>query len=558
MPILSNYKRYDNTCARCVGFGTDKIIVDGKAYNSDFNEVNNEIIDVPGVSNEISLYYSPYFSPKTGNSKTISSYGYRSAVPMFCDISGNGEPGRVSMQDLFEPNISYTITSSTYLPFLNKINSNNGQVLNSFALYPILSTFKDLRILDITEKYVILIATTATTSTTYSHLIRFDKSNYSFSYINFSSYFYEDKFLQLLDKKDSLYFFKYNLQIGYIDVNQPNMEIVHLLKDPSVTNEKLNTTYNSLSSAYIRASISPKMGNGYYYTFDDAILSNSNNCFNMIAFKIDTENLSYIHTGFEVKNNLPKINLTINERCNQILFNQRELDNIFGNYRNFWSLQLFKISDYKFGCIFVNELKVSNREYSSLSQSYKSAYMIFQIDENNPLEVECINAQFFDYGYAGNPIYANGDFIFILENIASHMYHFNNNTNEMELVWNINTPNLVWASYYNNAFYWIDANNNYINYEIPGNNYRIVDSIDKKEFILDENNTPQETTYRLEVFDSLNRRIEARVKIQLDGGITFQNGDITKEVTTSNESAITETIIIKKASRSHITTNVIF
>ncbi|EAJ4656263.1 hypothetical protein CYA84_08640 [Campylobacter coli] len=64
MPVISNYQRYAGVCARLAGFGQDSFILDNRALNSDFVEINPNNSDIPAQTNELTAgspsFYNQY------------------------------------------------------------------------------------------------------------------------------------------------------------------------------------------------------------------------------------------------------------------------------------------------------------------------------------------------------------------------------------------------------------------------------------------------------------------------------------------------------------------
>ena len=138
------------------------------------------------------------------------------------------------------------------------------------------------------------------------------------------------------------------------------------------------------------------------------------------------------------------------------------------------------------------------------------------------------------------------------------MYKYNDLTKTLELIWNVNTPNLSWATWYNGLYWWINGSTNVLSYEVQENYYSIKDSLDKTSFNLESISKPQSTTYKVEVFNANGERVSANVKVDLTGVIQFTDGTKSKTITTSADGPVSETIQVVNPGKGYTNATILF
>ena len=548
MPIISSYQRYAGDCVRLGGFGQDNLLLDNRALNSDFVEIHPNNIDIPAIKNELSAgspgFYNQYLLKdlyfSAGNESTNISVGL--ARCMLPDVSKENSAGNVSIVDPFNPSISYIITKNNYSYYIYEVNTKDGSRTGR-EVYA--SSCGESAIVDITEKYVILLSSYYNTN---AYFCRLDKSKFTISNLQFTSTMYP----QLLAKRDNYYFFCDNTSIKYVDILQTSMSWTELSKVSDMSSE----TLDDVSGAGVGSYFTPKMGNGWQYKIADYWATTANKKLSLIGVNIDTANMQYDFTQFY--GTTKQITIEYMDSCDPNVIDMAKLYEQFSSYYyRSGRFDAFKIDDTKFGVLFT--INISKEvSYGTLRNSgKKSAYMIFETT-GDPLNLKMINAQFLDYPYCARPLFEDNKLILNIESTAAHMYKYNDLTKTLELIWSVNTPNLSWATWYNGLYWWINGSTNVLSYEVQENYYSIKDSLDKTSFNLESVSKPQSTTYKVEVFNANGERVSANVRVDLTGVIQFTDGTKSKTITTSADGPVSETIQVVNPGKGYTNATILF
>lgn len=541
MPVISSYQRYAGVCARLAGFGQDSFVLDNRALNSDFVEINSNNSDIPAQTNELTAgspsFYNQYLLSGLnwagGGAASNESVGLIQC--MLPDVSLENGTGNYSIIDPFNPDISYVQTYNNYNRYIYEINTKDGSLTGRSVNT---SYAGESVIIDINEKYVVLLGSYYNTN---SYIFRLDKSTFTLVSLQFNTTMYP----QLLAKKDNYYFFYDTTSIKYVDISQASLAWVELTKvaDMASVNVDNNATYG------VGSYFTPKMKNGWQYKIADYWATVNGKKLSLVGVNIDTDNMQYDFTQFY--GTKKQITMEYAEACDANIIDMAKLYTQFSTYYYRTArFDAFKIDDTKFGVLFTINMAKTVSYKTIQDAGKKSAYMIFETTDD-PLKIKMLNAQYLDYPYCSHPLFVDGKLILHLEGTATHMYKYNDLTKTLELVWNIKTPNLTWSTYYNGLYWWINGSTNVLSYEVQENYYSIKDSLDKTTFNLESTSKPQSTTYKVEVFNSDGERIKANVKVDLTGVIQFSDGNKSKTITTSTDGPVSETIQVVNSGKGY-------
>ncbi|EAK6855045.1 hypothetical protein DAG40_07535 [Campylobacter coli] len=541
MPVISNYQRYAGVCARLAGFGQDSFILDNRALNSDFVEINPNNSDIPAQTNELTAgspsFYNQYLlsSLDWAGGSTASNISVGLIQCMLPDVSQENGTGNYSIIDPFNPDISYVQTNNNYNRRIYEVNTKDGSLTgrSTDTVYGGESV-----IIDITEKYVVLLGSYYNTN---SYIYRLDKATFTLASLQFATTMYP----QLLAKKDNYYFFYDTTSIKYVDISQTSLAWVELGKVADMASANLddNSTYG------VGSYFTPKMKNGWQYKIADYWVTVASKKLSLVGVNIDTANMQYDFTQFSDTNK--QITIEYLAACDPNVIDMAKLYEQFSSYYyRSGRFDAFKIDDTKFGVLFTINIPKTVSYKTLQDAAKKSAYMIFETT-GDPLKLKMLNAQFLDYPYCARPLFVDGKLILHIEGTATHMFKYNDLTKTLELVWNVKTPNLTWATYYNGLYWWVNGSTNVLSYEVQENYYSIKDSLDKTTFNLESTSKPQSTTYKVEVFNSDGERIRAKVKVDLTGVIQFSDGTKSKTITTSTDAPVSETIQVVNSGKGY-------
>lgn len=502
MAIISNNDRYEGATSRMVGFGGDKLILDNRAMDSDMIQINSKTVDIPGHAQELIAGEYACFNNLMTPKKYTSSYPIK---PTQIDVSiDNPVFGKTYWTDPTKPDEHY-VRSNVYAVMadspvnnLHKLN-DKGDVLITASNNTMFG-----EIIDANEDYIY---TLEYDSTHYNYLRWYDRRSLTSNHLSISGTYAH--LIQVLDRTNTdIFMYDPFVAKPYrFDKTQISDYKTLSLQPKSGTTTDLQT---SSYSAMATINFTPKMKNGWHYrvaAFDD----NKNQPLQFEAITINTNTLEY---DTVVKGNME---VAWGADCLEEL---KTFTVVGSGYTNQTIFRAYKISD----TLFVVFKGQATTQATTLGSDKKTAMYVCQVDEAKQNKVTVLRARYFDYLYLEDIIrYDNDKFIFVQEDVASHMYKFNYDTNDFTLSWNIPTPNIVSCCYYNNVFWWLNGSTKELNYETEANTLTIQDRFDVEEITLQDESSVATANYYISVYDSNSTRVEKNVKLICQGPGTFNN-----------------------------------
>ncbi|HEG8094284.1 TPA: hypothetical protein SFZ49_001964, partial [Campylobacter jejuni] len=136
----------------------------------------------------------------------------------------------------------------------------------------------------------------------------------------------------------------------------------------------------------------------------------------------------------------------------------------------------------------------------------------------------------------------NNKFMLVQEGLASHCYKPNFETFTLDLIWEIKTPDISWATFYNNLYWWVNNTTNELNYEVEDSTIVIDSGFEQTSFQLESQDKPKMTKYYIQLLDGDGKRLVRKVRVDLTGVATFGDDTKSKIITTSASDKVTADI----------------
>lgn len=534
MAILSKFNRYEGPTVRMIGFSGDKYILDNRVLDRDRISINKNVIDIPGNKEELTA--GSFFC---NNFKTtVQGYTHQYFTkPLLMDISSwNSAFGLPSWSDPVDEDENYIISyynGGKAANVLTKVDRNGNILLQS----QLSSAYTS--IIDANEKYII----TLSIHTDYTnYIIAYDRKTLEqVYYISTGVTYVLESQVLYRDNINLCVFDPFSGTPKYHDKTNESSR-VFVVMNKTRDDQKALQTYSYSNHALTNFTVPMKNG----WSFKPITLSSEvSKPFQFEAIKIDGSMLTYDTCAKD------EIQVTYAESIDEKLKNLTYLDS---NYNYYNAFICHKVTD----TIFIMFQMIDFHSKTSLGTTVKPRYYVCRTDETDPKRIEIVTAKEFDFVYLERPmVYDKNKFMFIQEDVASHMYKFNEQTNDLTLTWNISTPNIVSACCYNGIYWWVNKSTSALNYEIETNTLEIKDSYEFDEVTLENPETPGSNTYKISIYNSDKQRVVKNVKLECQGPITFDNDSKEKVVSTSADNDLSLALKVINAGESFIKVTIV-
>lgn len=539
MAIISKMSRYEGPTVRLTGFAGNKYILDNTALDGDLISINKTFVDIPGNAQEL-VAGSSFSNVRATKVKGYTDYRNNSIPKELLDISSeNSAFGGYQWSDPVDENENYIMTrvkfDSTNGVRLSKLDKNGNIILS------VNTTFLSGGIIDSDDKYIYILGQS---TDFYYYLYCYNRATLvnewylsTECYVNASHQVIgrDSQFIHFVNgfniKTTPLYFDKTNATSrAFVPYNKRRPDLIDL--DVG--------TY----SASGLANYSLPMKNQYCYVpcVKSEMFTKE---MKWQALFVDTNNLVYDTVSKD------EMQITWAAGISEDLKTLTQLDTsyIYGN-----RFLTYKIDD-NLMLMFQTTASQTN---TTVGSQVRPRWYVLQTDDTDPKILKVLNAGEFKYAYLDTPIcYDKDKFIFIQEDIASHMYKLNKDNNDLVLTWNINTPNICSAAYYNGIYWWLNYATNELNYETETNTLTIVDSFEFDNVSLENTDNPGTNTYKISVYNSEKKRVAKNLKLECQGAITFDNDLKTKQITTSVDDDISLTIKVVNGGNNFIKATIV-
>ncbi|HEG8097785.1 TPA: hypothetical protein SFZ43_000087 [Campylobacter jejuni] len=540
MAVISSYERYNGTTIRLGGFRTDGVIIDCRAMTSDYVETCENPTEVPGTTGSISAG-----KPTNSYYKTKMDNAGNRIQPINVDVSQENSPyDSVSCQDPYDTEYSYVFSLSGSNLYFTKLDSKGNVIRKNYT-----ASAYSFRVIDITETHVLI---TYVYSTSESYLALISKNALDITgYINIDSGVNSMSPTQFFGKNGTKYvFYSYGSawntgKLIAIETSNP----VSLTK-ADLTRSDSNTSGGfSAYSSHSRWSL--KMKNGYHYRINPYTYSGES-VIAVEGIKPNIKELSYV--SFGNVSSVNKTNVTIGELCDPSINGVLKYS---GPSYNNYIFETFKVSDNHFVVISVLHNNSTSLD-TWLAQGYKTIYYFFEINNDDPTKVTLKNCQKLKYGYSSMIMQAgNNKFMLVQEGLASHCYKPNFETFTLDLIWEIKTPDISWATFYNNLYWWVNNTTNELNYEVEDSTIVIDSGFEQTSFQLESQDKPKMTKYYIQLLDGDGKRLVRKVRVDLTGVATFGDDTKSKIITTSASDKVTADIKVINSGKAYATATIL-
>lgn len=540
MAVISSYERYDGTTIRLGGFRTDGVIIDCRAMTSDYVETCENPTEVPGTTGSISAG-----KPTNSYYKTAMNNAGSRIQPINVDVSQENSPyDSVSCQDPYDTEYSYVFSLNSSNLIYTKLDSK-GNVIRK-GQYTSVYTF---RIIDITETHILFVMVYGTSD---SYFVALDKNTLaSPTYVNIDSGVNSMSPTQFFGKTGTKYVF-YCYGSAW---NSGKLIAVETSNPASLTKADLTRSDSNTSGGFTAYSVhsrwSLKMKNGYHYRINPYAYYGGS-AIVVEGIKPNIKELSYVSFGND--NQVQKTNVTIGELCDTTINGVTKYPS--ASYKNY-IFETFKVSDNQFVVIAV--LHNDNASLDTwLAQGYKTIYYFFEINNDDPTKVTLKNCQKLKYGYSSMIMQAgNNKFMLVQEGLASHCYKPNFETFTLDLIWEVKTPDISWATFYNNLYWWVNATTNELNYEVEDSTIVIDSGFEQTSFQLESKDKPKTTKYYIQLLDGDGKKLVRKVRVDLTGVATFSDDTKSKIITTSATDKVTADIKVINSGKAYATATIL-
>ncbi|HFV1618950.1 TPA: hypothetical protein ACH6AG_000045 [Campylobacter jejuni] len=540
MAVISSYERYDGTTIRLGGFRTDGVIIDCRAMTSDYVETCENPTEVPGTTGSISAG-----KPTNSYYKTKMDNAGNRIQPINVDVSQENSPyDSVSCQDPYDTEYSYVVSLSGSILYFTKLDSKGNVIRKNY-----ISSAYTCRIIDITETHVIAVDVYGTSD---SYLFTIDKNTLAVTNsINIDSGINSMSPTQFFGKTGTKYvFYSYGSawntgKLIAIETSNP----ASLTKADLTRSDKNTSGGFSAYSSHSRWSL--KMKNGYHYRINPYTYYGGS-VIAVEGIKPNIKELSYV--SFGNGNDVSNTNVTIGELCDPSI--NGVLKHSGPSYNNY-IFETFKVSDNHF--VVISVLHNNNTSLDTwLAQGYKTIYYFFEINNDDPTKVTLKNCQKLKYGYSSMIMQAgNNKFMLVQEGLASHCYKPNFETFTLDLIWEIKTPDISWATFYNNLYWWVNSTTNELNYEVEDSTIVIDSGFEQTSFQLESQDKPKTTKYYIQLLDGEGKRLVRKVRVDLTGVATFGDDTKSKIITTSASDKVTADIKVINSGKAYATATIL-
>lgn len=539
MAIISSYNRYDGTTIRLGGFNTDGVIIDCRAMTSDYVETNENPTEIPGVTGSISAG-----KPTNSYYKTTMTNAGSRIQPVNVDVSQANSPyDSVACQDPYDTEYSYIFSLYSSGLVYTKVDSKGNVLLKTTH-----ASAYSFRVIDITETHIFMIYTYSTADS-YFGAIR--KSNMKLEgTMNIDSGVNSMSPTQYFGKNGTKYVF-YKHGSSYTD---GKLIAIETSNTSSFTQSNLtrgdSNTSGGFSSTSFHSRWSPKMRNGYHYRINP-YGNYGSSAIVVEGIKPNVKELSYVSFG---NSSLSVTNVIRGELCDSNI--NGVLIHTGPTYSNY-IFETFKVSDNQF--IAIGVLHNNSESLDTwLAKGYKTVYYFFEIDNDDPTRITMKNCQKLRYGYSSMVMQAGDNkFMLVQEGLASHCYKPNFDTFTLDLIWEVKTPDISWATFYNNLYWWVNSTTNELNYEIEDSTIVIDSGFEQTSFQLESVDKPKTTKYYIQLMDGNGKRLERKVRVDLTGVATFSDDSKSKVITTSTSGKVTADIKVINSGKAYATATVL-
>lgn len=512
MATMSNYNRFQGETIRICGFGSDNMVIDNTALNAGLVSINSKPVDIKGFQHEMSCSNCWNLWRKIGKEPYFYNYAFENILPdISSEVSAYGETQFI---DPNEGGVSYLLTQrgTNSKVILHKLDREGNVLHQNEAVTQYLPVF-----IDSTETHI--------------GVLGYDIPTYypTITYYNKDTLAKEYSYYQSTDSYNSI------AQVVYRDDSVISM-ISHSGTIPSYFNRSDKTTSNKWvkytlepgSSNFETVSyttglvtnLSKTMGNGWNYKLAN-ITSGVGQPMKFQAIKMNHIDKTYA--------TVLKDAMTIEwgAKCDE---NLKNLLQPVTSYIKSVRYELHKLTEDTLAMIMM--IDPGNTDINTLANA-RSAYWIIKVDAVDHTKLTILNAQYFKYSYVSRPIVFNHDKILCFQQeIAAHSYKLNPVTYDLELVWNIPTPNLYSAGFYNGYLWWINGVTNELNYEIESNVLRAVDNYSQLSVDLENEASPKEINYMLSIYDIDNNRVAKDVRLTMTTDAMVFKDNSSKVLTT--------------------------
>ena len=601
MAVLSKHVHFPGITARLVGFDTSALIMDSKSYDSDFNLLSENLIDIPGTPQELVVPGCATWVDYGSETSARISYGGGAFYVPHQDVTADKSIfGFGSVTDPFDSEYTYTLTSVEPLyanisasdnklrhAIVSRLNKKGEVVASANYGYP--SNYVGgygvaASILDITEDSILI---------GYNGYLSTYAQGFKSGYSSNPTYTWLDKFtLEPLTKiapaetpaktfktavassefvrqvvgrtTDMIWIYSpQNRKIFYIDKNDKAnwfKETPIAVSSPSTPAPASNgsyTRYISYYNAKPHTSLTQAI-NGWHYevAWKEGITSESKTI-QFTACKLDTDTNTMEHMS------ATDIRVTVGPKCAngaKLAYSDGASAPSKDGQGNYDVLLNFKVNETDFivlHCVTCTET-YANTIASVLRPNYKTRYYYVHVDPSDPANLTIENEQQLPYGYDGIPILINNDkFGLVRPKSGIDVYRVNKDTKTLDKYWEISTPDLQQAVWYNGCIWWVNKSTNELHYEIEDSTKTIVAKLDKSVYQLSNESDHQDATYSIEVVDGTNKRLASRVELVCGGPAEFPDGTKTKTITTSASALHYETIKITGSGKPRVTAKIL-
>lgn len=512
MATMSNYNRYQGETIRICGFGSDNMVIDNMALNAGLVSINSKPVDIKGFQHEMSCSNSWNLWKKASKTPYWYSYAFENILPdISSEVSSFGEPQFI---DPNEGGVSYLLTqrATNSKVVLHKLDKE-GNILyqnDSISLYlPVFIDSDDTHIgllgYDIETYYpTITYYKKDTLVKDYSYYPSTD------SYQSIGQVVYRDNTIISMVSFNGTIPSYYNRS----DKNSSNKWVAYAKEEGSQDFETVGYSTGLITN------LSKTMGNGWNYK----MVNHTNYVDQPLRFQA----IKMDHTS-KTYSTVLKDSMTIEwgEKCDERLKN---LPRPVTTNNKSMRYELHKLTDDVL--VLLMMVDPAGEDMNSISNNL-SAYWVIKVDGVDHSKLTIMNAQYFKYAYVSRPIVFNKDKILCFQQeIAAHSYKLNAVTYDLELVWNIPTPNLYSAGFYNGYLWWINGVTNELNYEIESNVLRAVDNYSQLSVDLENEDSPKEINYMLSIYDIDNNRVAKDVKLTMTTDAMVFKDNSSKVLTT--------------------------
>lgn len=526
MALISNFKRLNSTVCRMVPLANEGFILDTIPYDKNYVNLSTTPTDVSGV--EELAFSNSWINESLVGSSYVHSIHYRPLLTNNIDIStDNPSLGGEYLQDPYEEGVMYVITtfpytyssSTGYQPMLYKLDAN-GKILKSTNLVTMLGNYGYFKFMDITKEYI-LIRIYKTDASYYDYYWKINKSDLTqvadtqFNNMSVTQYSWGQCFHRDGTNMYIVHCFETGSNLQFSKINHSTTPFFYTNLVVNGTKKFPTRPYNGTYST----PFTPKMANGFHYRVN-GLLANKGTPWKFEAFSLDTST--------------DKINVLLSEdivmdidpKCHPDYLNMLVYDDIYASDNYGGRLfNIYKVDQEHFVVFFTIRPYYTNYTLSSLwNNNKKSYYILCKINPDDPLKLSIKNIQPLDDLYTSEPIKVSPDkYILIRPNMHAHMYKVDVKNYEVNNVWQISTPNIWQATWYNNRFWWLNWATKELNFEVEGDSRVVTIETDKESYVLENDTDIQNGTVKVACKASDGTYIASKVRLNLTGPARFKD-----------------------------------